>query len=186
MPEPEVKEAKKEVEAVAVPEPEVKEEKKEVEAVAVPEPEVKEAKKEVEATAVPEPEVKEEKKEVEVVVPLASLEKPIQKLLDIKTVKGAFICSRDGLLIQNYYKEYADIEELCAMIAAIYNEAEESFRFLKEGSVEKFIIEKNDETICVITAGESLLTVITRKETKPGLVFVYARKVIDEIREILG
>ncbi len=121
-----------------------------------------------------------------VTVPLVSLDKPVKRLLRNKTVKGVFICSKDGLLIQNYFKDRADIEEICAMIAAIYNEAEESFKFLKEGSVEKFIIEKEDETISVITAGESLLTVVTQPETKPGLVFVYSRKIINEIREILG
>lgn len=119
-------------------------------------------------------------------IPFATLQKPVERLLNLKTVKGAIICSNDGLLIQNYYQESTEIEEICAMIAAIHNEAEESFKFLKEGSVEKFIIEKENETICVITAGESLLTVITKKETKPGLIFVYAKKIIDEIREILG
>ncbi|MCK4755643.1 roadblock/LC7 domain-containing protein, partial [candidate division WOR-3 bacterium] len=119
-------------------------------------------------------------------VPLESLKKPVNRLLGIKTVKGAFICSKDGLLIENYYKDRTDIDEICAMIAAIHNEAEESFKFLKEGYVEKFIIEKEEETICVIATGASLLTVITQSEVKPGLVFVYARKIIDEIREILG
>jgi len=119
-------------------------------------------------------------------IPLASLDKPVKRLLRNKTVKGVFICSKDGLLIQNYFEGRTDIEEICAMIAAIYTEAEESFKFLKEGSVEKFIIEKEDETISVITAGESLLTVVTQPETKPGLVFVYSRKIINEIREILG
>ncbi|NOR17224.1 tetratricopeptide repeat protein [candidate division WOR-3 bacterium] len=119
-------------------------------------------------------------------VPLESLKKPVNRLLGIKTVKGAFICSKDGLLIENYYKGRTDIDEICAMIAAIHNEAEEAFKFLKEGYVEKFIIEKEEETICVIATGASLLTVITQSEVKPGLVFVYARKIIDEIREILG
>ena len=120
------------------------------------------------------------------VVPFASLSEPVNRLLAMKTVKGAFICSQDGLLIQNYYQEYEAIEELCAMVAAIHNEAAEAFRFLDEGEVEKFIIDKGDETVCVITAGESLLAVITKAEAKPGLVFIYARKVIEEIREILG
>lgn len=119
-------------------------------------------------------------------IPLATLDGPINKLLNNKTVKGAFICSKDGLPIQSYCKDRTDVDEISAMIAAIYNEAHESFKFLKEGEVEKFIIEKDDETLCVITAGESLLTVITQPEAKPGLVFVYARKIIEEIREILG
>jgi predicted regulator of Ras-like GTPase activity (Roadblock/LC7/MglB family) len=184
------------VEAVAIPveaetpegplemmvEEEIKEEEEKVEekeVETVPEP-AKVVEKKAEAMPA------EVKEAPEVAVPLESLTKPMDSLLDIKTVKGAFICSKDGLLIQNNYKDRADIEEICAMIAAIYNEAEDSFRFLKEKNLEKFIIEKSDETICVITAGESLLTVITKPETKPGLVFVYARKIIEEIREILG
>ncbi len=188
--EPFVKAEEEEVKSVL--EPPVKEEH--VEPVAVPVGEAEEA-----VEKVHEPMLVEEEKPTEldiqpqepqevttVSVPFESLDKPMSRLLGIKTVKGAFICSNDGLLIQDYCKARADTEEMCAMIAAIYNEAEQSFKFLKEGGVEKFIIEKGDETICVITAGESLLTVITHPETKAGLVFVYARKIIDEIREILG
>ncbi|MGQ9817117.1 MAG: roadblock/LC7 domain-containing protein, partial [bacterium] len=118
--------------------------------------------------------------------PLDALNEPMKKLTDIKTVKGAFILSRDGLLIQSYYPQRTDLEETCALIAGIFNDADNAFKFLKAGGLEKFIIEKSDETICVITAGESLLSIITEPEAKPGLVFVYARKIIEEIRKILG
>jgi predicted regulator of Ras-like GTPase activity (Roadblock/LC7/MglB family) len=118
--------------------------------------------------------------------PLDTLKEPMSHLLKLKAVKGAFICSRDGLLIQNSYEARADIEEIAALIAAICNEADDSFKFLKEGAMEKCIIEKGDESICVVTAGESLLCIATKPEAKPGLVFVYARKIIDQIREILG
>jgi len=127
-----------------------------------------------------------EEKVVEKPSPFDALNEPMQRLIDIKTVNGAFILSRDGLLIQSYYKGREDIEELCALIAGIFNDADNAFKFLKAGNLEKFIIEKSDETICVITAGESLLCIITKPEAKPGLVFVYARKIIEEIRKILG
>ena len=154
-------------------------------------PALAEAKPEVEQPSVLEEKKEEEKKAVitpepEKAFPLESLEKPMKRLLNMKSVKGAFICSKDGLLIHNYYEECRDIELISAMIAAIHNEAEESFKFLKDGSVEKFIIDKIEYPICVITAGESLLTVVTQPEAKPGLVFVYARKIIEEISEILG
>lgn len=117
--------------------------------------------------------------------PLGSLREPIERLLAIKNVKGAFLASRDGLLIQNYYEERTDIEEICALIAAVCNEADDSFKFLKAGNLKRCVIEKHDESLCVITAGESLLMVITEPEAKPGLIFVYARKIIEKIREIL-
>lgn len=118
--------------------------------------------------------------------PLDRLTGPVQRLLDMKSVRGVLICSRDGLLIQSYFPGRADVEEICALIAAVYNEADDSFKFLKEGSLERCLIERPGETVCVITAGESLLCIITETEAKPGLIFVYARKVIEEIREILG
>ncbi|MEO0205906.1 MAG: tetratricopeptide repeat protein [candidate division WOR-3 bacterium] len=127
-----------------------------------------------------------EEARVEKPSPLDALNEPMQKLTDLKTVKGAFIQSRDGLLIQSYYQGRPDLEEICALIAGIFNEADSAFKFLKCGALDKFIIEKSDETICVITAGESLLCIITKPEGKPGLVFVYARKIIEEIRKILG
>ncbi len=125
-------------------------------------------------------------KEIEKPSPLDALDEPMKKLLDIKSVKGAFVLSRDGLLIQSYYMGREDLEEICALIAGIFNDAENTFTFLKAGKLEKFIIEKTDETICVIAAGESLLCIITKPEAKPGLVFVYARKIIEEIIKILG
>ncbi len=138
---------------------------------------LEEKKEEQKAVTTPEPEK---------AFPLETLEKPMKRLLNMKAVKGAFICSKDGLLIHNYYEECGDIELISAMIAAIHNEAEESFKFLKDGSVDKFIIDKIEYPICVIAAGESLLAVVTQPEAKPGLVFVYARKIIEEISEILG
>ncbi len=118
-------------------------------------------------------------------VPFETLNASMSRLLSIDAIKGAFISSKDGLLIQSYYEDEVDLEEMCAMIAAIYNEAEQSFKFLREGDVEKFLVEKENETICVIAVGESLLTIVTEPEAKPGLLFVYARSIIDEIKEIL-
>jgi predicted regulator of Ras-like GTPase activity (Roadblock/LC7/MglB family) len=118
--------------------------------------------------------------------PLDALSEPVNELLSIKTVKGALISSRDGLLIQSYYPDRADLEEICALIAEIYNDADSAFNALHEDGLERFIIEKDDETISVIGAGDALFTVITRRESMPGIVFVYARKIIDEIKAVLG
>lgn len=144
---------------------------------------------EIKVEKMPEPakiEMEKVEEPLEFEIPLEPLRKPVNRLLSIKAVKGAFICSKDGLLIENYYKDRTDIEEICAMIAAIHNEVEESFKYLNEGCVDKFTIEKEDETVCVITAGASLFTVVTQSGTNPGLVFVYARKIIDEIMGVLG
>jgi predicted regulator of Ras-like GTPase activity (Roadblock/LC7/MglB family) len=118
--------------------------------------------------------------------PFDALDEPIKRLMNINTVKGAFIASKDGLLIQNYYKGRDDIEEICALVAEIYNDVTDSFKILKEEGLERCIIEKYNETICVINAGDTLFTVITQHEAKPGIIFVYARKIIEEIRGILG
>lgn len=119
-------------------------------------------------------------------VPLEALDKPVKRLLDLHTVKGVFLSTKDGLLIKNYDKEKHDVETTCASIAAICMDVDESFRLLKRGGLTRCIIEKSDETLCVMAVGDSLLTVVTRVEAKPGLVFIYARKIIEEIEEILG
>jgi predicted regulator of Ras-like GTPase activity (Roadblock/LC7/MglB family) len=119
-------------------------------------------------------------------MPLEALDKPVKRLLDLDTVKGVFLSTKDGLLIKNYDKGKHDIETTCASIAAICMDVDESFRLLKRGGLTRCIIEKSDETLCVMAVGDSLLTVVTRVEAKPGLVFVYARKIIEEIEEILG
>lgn len=119
------------------------------------------------------------------VVPLAALDRPAKRLLDLASVKGVFISTKDGLLIKNYSKGENDVEAMCASVAAICLDVDESFRMLKRGGLTRCIIEKPDETICVMAVGDSLLTVTTRVEAKPGLVFVYAHKIIEEIEEIL-
>ena len=119
-------------------------------------------------------------------VPLKSLDKPVGRLLSLESVKSVFIATKDGLLIKNYGKGENDVEAICASVAGICLDVDEAFRLLKRGGLTRCIIEKPDETICVMVVGDSLLTVITKVETKPGLVFVYARKIIEEIEEILG
>ncbi|UCF71372.1 MAG: tetratricopeptide repeat protein [candidate division WOR-3 bacterium] len=119
-------------------------------------------------------------------VPLEALDKPAKRLLDLDTVKNVVISTRDGLLIKHYGKAEDDIESICASVAAICLDVDESFRMLKRGGLTRCIIEKSDETLCVMVVGDSLLTVTTKVETKPGLVFIYARKIIEEIEEILG
>lgn len=129
-------------------------------------------------------EIPEKTPEVES-APLAALDRPAKRLLDLDSVKGVFISTKDGLLIKNYGKGDNDVEVMCASVAAICLDVDESFRMLKRGGLTRCIIEKPDETICVMAVGDSLLTVTTRIEAKPGLVFVYAHKIIEEIEEIL-
>ena len=119
-------------------------------------------------------------------VPLEALDKPVKRLMDLDTVKGVFLSTRDGLLIKNYGTTEHDVEAVCAAVAAICMDVDESFRLLKRGGLTRCIIEKPDETLCVMAVGDSLLTVVTQVEAKPGLVFIYARKIIEEIEEILG
>ncbi|MDH4211275.1 MAG: tetratricopeptide repeat protein [candidate division WOR-3 bacterium] len=119
-------------------------------------------------------------------VPLEALDKPVERLLALDNVKSVFIATKDGLLIKNYTRDDSDVEVICASIAGICLDVDEAFRMLKRGGLTRCIIEKPDETICVMAVGDSLLIVITKVEAKPGLVFVYARKIIEEIEEILG
>ncbi len=119
-------------------------------------------------------------------VPLEALDRPVKRLLDLDTVKSVFISSKDGLLIKNYGAVEHDVEAVCAAVAAICMDVDESFRLLKRGGLTRCIIEKPRETLCVMAVGDSLLTVVTQVEAKPGLVFIYARKIIEEIEEILG
>lgn len=127
-----------------------------------------------------------EKESVAERVPLEALDKPVERLLTLESVKNVFIATRDGLLIKNYGSDDSDVEVVCASIAGICLDVDEAFRLLKRGGLTRCIIEKSDETICVMAVGDSLLIVVTKVEAKPGLVFVYARKIIDEIEEILG
>jgi predicted regulator of Ras-like GTPase activity (Roadblock/LC7/MglB family) len=175
-----------EVDASVKPQPEHRAEVHEE--AATPQPEVAAVEELVLADETPESfiqELPEKTPELES-VPLEALDKPAKRLLDLDTVKSVVISTRDGLLIKYYSRGEDDVESVCASVAAICLDVDESFRMLKRGGFTRCIIEKPDETLCVMAVGDSLLTVITRIEAKPGLVFVYARKIIEEIEEILG
>ena len=118
---------------------------------------------------------------------MSNLENEIGELLIRKELTLGVVESATGGLISHsitntpgssaYYK---------GSITAYSNEMKMKLVGVKEDTLEKCIIEKYNETICVINAGDSLFTVITQREAKPGIIFVYARKIIEEIQEILG
>lgn len=115
----------------------------------------------------------------------ARLDQAMAKLVNLDSVKGALIITTDGLLIANYLKGREDAEEMAAMVAAIYNEANSCFSFLEQGRFERGVIERKDETIYVFVSQEAILSVMTTPMTKPGLIFAFCGKVLDDLKGIL-
>jgi len=115
----------------------------------------------------------------------AKLDQAMAKIVNLESVKGALVITKDGLLIGNYLKGREDAEENAAMVAAIYNEANSCFNFLEQGQFERGVVERKDETIYIFVSQEAILSVLTSATTKPGLIFTFCGKVLDELRTIL-
>ncbi len=115
----------------------------------------------------------------------AQLDKLMAKLVNLASVKGAMVVTKDGLLVGNYLKDPRDAEENAALVASIYNEATSCFNFLEQGEFERGVVERKEETIYIFAAQDIILAVITKATTKPGLIFTYCGKIMDDIKRIL-
>lgn len=115
----------------------------------------------------------------------AKLDAIMSKLVNLESVTGAMITTKDGLLIGNYLKGRQDAEENAAMVAAIYSEASSCFDFLEQGAFERGVVERKNETIYIFVSQEAILCVMTVATTKPGLIFTFCGKVLEQLKEIL-
>ncbi|MEO0225545.1 MAG: tetratricopeptide repeat protein [candidate division WOR-3 bacterium] len=115
----------------------------------------------------------------------AKLDKIMTSLINLESVRGALVITPDGLIIGNYLRPDLNADEYAASIAAIYNEATSCFNFLEQGVFERGVIERKEETIYIFASQEAILSVITLATTKPGLVFTFCGKILNELKEIL-
>jgi predicted regulator of Ras-like GTPase activity (Roadblock/LC7/MglB family) len=115
----------------------------------------------------------------------AKLDEIMSKLVNLESVTGAIVTTKDGLLIGNYLKGRQDAEENAAMVAAIYKEASSCFDFLDQGVFERGVVERKGETIYIFVSQEAILCVMTVPTTKPGLIFTFCGKVLEQLKGIL-
>ena len=115
----------------------------------------------------------------------AQLDQIMSGLVNLESVTGAMVITKDGLLIGNYLKGRQDADENAAMVAAIYSEASSCFDFLDQGTFERGVVERKDETIYIFVSQDAILCVMTAATTKPGLIFTFCGKILEHLKGIL-
>lgn len=111
-------------------------------------------------------------------------------LADLNTssgdVQASAVISRDGLMMAS--KLPADIEEdrVAAMTAALLALGERTARELKRGNLDQVLIHGSDGYVLLRDAGpEAVLSVLTTRDAKLGLVFLDVSRAAKELSRLL-
>ncbi|MCP4761015.1 MAG: hypothetical protein GY870_04480 [archaeon] len=116
-----------------------------------------------------------------------SLDDILKNLMaSISEIKGAAIVSVEGLPITSALSIQQDETRVAAMTAAILSLGERAAQELDTGEFEHIIIRGGDGHILVRAAGmNAVLTVITSKEIKLGLVFLDCKRACEKISKLV-
>ena len=117
-------------------------------------------------------------------------ERIIQSLKTLQTntpdVEAAALVSLDGLIMASVLP--ADIEEdrVAAMSAAMLSLGERTAYELKRGLLSQVFVKGQDGYVILVGAGEeAVLTVLTTKYAKLGMIFLDVNRTAKEVAEIL-
>lgn len=101
-------------------------------------------------------------------------------------IEACAIISSDGLTMAALLQQDVDEDRVGAMAAAMLSLGERTARELVRGDLEQVMIKGSNGYILMSHAGkDAVLTLITRKEAKLGLVFLDARRASEAIADIL-
>lgn len=117
-----------------------------------------------------------------------SMKKVLEKLLESSPdFEGAAVVSYDGFILTAALPEGADESRTGAMSAAILSLGERACGEMGKGKLETVFVE-GEEGYVLVTAinDDALLTLVTSKYAKLGLVFYELRSVKEELKEVLS
>ncbi|MCE5360550.1 roadblock/LC7 domain-containing protein [Candidatus Igneacidithiobacillus taiwanensis] len=101
-------------------------------------------------------------------------------------IEASAVISTDGLTIASALASSMDEDRVGAMAAAMLSLGVRTAAELARGEIEQVMIKGGDGYVLLIQAGaEAVLSVITRKDAKLGLVFLDAKRAANAIAEQL-
>lgn len=102
-------------------------------------------------------------------------------------IEASAVISIDGLVISSLLQSGMDDDRVGAMSAAMLSLGDRTSMELARGELEQVMIKGGAGYVLLIHAGpEAVLTVISKKDAKLGLVFLDAKRNAEKIREFLG
>lgn len=116
----------------------------------------------------------------------AEMESALDDLLGLAEVEGAMIVNRDGLVMAERTRGGVNPEEAGALAASIFETACHSIERMRLGQLDRGIVETSSGRLYLTGMGESTVVLLTRDDTKMGLVLMRMKKVMERVRRVLG
>lgn len=113
------------------------------------------------------------------------MEKALDDLLTLDEVEGAMVVNRDGLVLAERTRTWINAEEAAALAASIYETTAYSLGRMQMGQLDRGIVETSLGQLYFISLGEALLVLLTRDNTKMGLILMQVKKVLKRIQRVV-
>jgi len=112
----------------------------------------------------------------------------------VEGVKASVIVNMDGLLVAAYppedekdpYANPAGGPQVAAMSATLFGLAEKTFGRLKQGTLERLLMEAEEGTMVIYPAGRAAVVVLVSKDAHMGHVLYATKQAAIEVTRILG
>jgi len=101
-------------------------------------------------------------------------------------IEASAVISSDGLTMAALLPQDVDEDRVGAMAAAMLSLGERTARELTRGDLDQVMVKGEDGYVLMSHAGaDAVLTVIARKESKLGLIFLDSKRAAQNIAKIL-
>ncbi len=101
-------------------------------------------------------------------------------------IEASAVVSRDGLMMASLLPGNVEEDRVAAMSAALLALGERTARELERGVLDQMLIHGKEGYVIMRDAGpEAVLTVLTKKEAKLGLVFLDVSRAAKELEKLL-
>ncbi len=114
------------------------------------------------------------------------MEKALEDLLTLAEVEGAMIVNRDGLVLAERTRAGINAEEAAALAASIFETTLRSIERMHLGVLDRGIVETASGRLYLTAMGDATVVLLTRDDTKMGLVLMRMKKVMERVRRVLG
>lgn len=101
-------------------------------------------------------------------------------------IEASAVISSDGLMIASNFPVGLDEDRVAAMAAALLSMGQRASNELDRGDLDQVFIKGENGNLIMITSGdEGVLTTLTTKSAKLGLVFLDMKRAAEEITRII-
>ena len=104
-----------------------------------------------------------------------------------QNVESSAVVSVDGLIIASSLPSGIEEDQISAMSAAMLSLGERISGELGRGALNEVYIHGSDGYVLLISVGEdAVLTVLTQKQAKLGLIFLEMHRAAEDLKELVG